>query len=132
MPKVKLKNSLFLELDQDMKVDVDFDLLQSMFFRKEADIKAEEEMKQQAKKKQESKTKLTFSVLDAKRLSDVAIAKASLGMNSEDLIEAINSLDSVALEQEHIEKLIAMAPTPEECTLLAAAKEKYDLMEKQE
>jgi len=45
MPKVKLKNSLFLELDQDMKVDVDFDLLQSMFFRKEADIKAEEEIK---------------------------------------------------------------------------------------
>jgi len=55
---------------------------------------------------------------------------ASLKASPDELIEAINSLDSVSLDQEHIEKLLGMAPNPEECTLLAGASDKYDLMDK--
>jgi hypothetical protein len=46
MPKVKLNTSLFATMDPDsIKADVDFDLLTSMFFRPESEIKAEEEEK---------------------------------------------------------------------------------------
>ena len=72
MPKVKLKTSLFATFEPDsIKADVDFDLLSNMFFRPEADIKAEEEEK---KRKASEKTTVVNKIyLDPKRINDCAI-----------------------------------------------------------
>jgi hypothetical protein len=77
MPKVKLNTSLFATMDPDsIKAEVDFDLLTSMFFRPESEIKAEEEEK---KRKAEAKVnEPNKMVLDSKKINDVAVILKSL------------------------------------------------------
>ncbi|VDO96818.1 unnamed protein product [Soboliphyme baturini] len=54
------------------------------------------------------------TILDHKRLRNLAITKRKLAMESADLVKAINSFDLNVLNLEKVEILLRMLPTPEE------------------
>lgn len=78
------------------KDDVDFGLLTEYFCRTQAEVDAEE-----AKKKAKETTVVQFkTVLEGKKLTDLAFAIASLGISASDALEALLTLDEYSLNEE--------------------------------
>ena len=114
IPKVKEKTTLFATLDLEKAVDskIDFEMLADMFCRSEADVKAEEEIK--LKRMQAEEKVKTKNVLEAKKINDVAIQLSSFKTAPSEIVDALLSVDEVALTEEHLTKLLKMAPNDEE------------------
>ena len=118
IPKAKEKTTLFAKLDLEQAKDaqIDFGMLADMFCRSEADVKAEEEKKmKQMQAEQKVKTK---NVLESKKINDVAIQLSSFKTAPSEIVDALLSVDEVALTEEHLSKLFKMAPNEEEAKTL--------------
>ena len=91
---------------------VDFDMLSSMFCRTEAEVKAEEAAKIQRLAAQASVR--TKSVLDGKKINDVAIQLSSFKAAPSEVVEALLTIDEYAMTEDKLGKLLKMSPTEEE------------------
>ena len=114
IPKAKEKTTLFakLDLEKAKESEIDFEMLADMFCRSEAEVKAEEESK--LKRLQAEQKVKTKNVLEAKKINDVAIQLSSFKTAPSEIVDALLSVDEVALTEEHLAKLIKMAPNDEE------------------
>ena len=112
---------MFAELDltkQDSITEVDFSLLDEMFCRPLAEVEAEEAKKQAQKQRQAVQTERARNVLEVKQITEIAFAIASLRMSSQDVYDALITLDDFALNEEQVSKINLIIPEPEQEKLL--------------
>ena len=127
IPKVKLKDTIFVELDLTKEEDeVDFCLLDEMFCRKEEDIKAEQERQNAKKQREQQNSRLQRTVLEPKHIMDSAMAIASAKLTATEVVDALTSLDDLTLNAEAAEKILRIFPDEAQTKLLEENRDKAE------
>lgn len=85
-----------------------------MFCRTEEDIRLEED----AKKKQLDNKVEASSVIETKRINEVAMAMSAIKLAPDELIESLSTLDEFSLDEDTIQKLLRICPGDEERKIL--------------